>query len=420
MGPCIYTPGEKNAYIPINHTDLDGNRLDWQLTEEDVREQFSRLSNTTIIMHNGKFDYQVIKCTCGLALHIDWDTMISSRLLNENEKAGLKIQYISNIDPSIEKYDIEHLFNIEYKYVDPEVFALYAATDSFMTYKLYLLHKKMMEEPQNSRIYKLFKEVELPIVIISGEMELTGVCIDEEYSKRLHVKYHQKLEIIQNKINEEMKNYQDLITRWRTSAEANKKEINEKTGKEKKSKNEQLNDPVELTSPTQLAILLYDIMKMPVVDKKTPRGTGTEILEVMAKNNYLCELIIEQRTTLKLLDAFIDTLPTLLNPRDNRLHSHFNQLGTDTGRFSCTNPNLQQIPSRNKEVRMMFCAKYENKKVEFNDFYTLDIFDEVQLFDNSWKKVKYLSVGDKLLSSDGFDEILNIVNVDNRTLNIYV
>ena len=58
MGPCIYTPGMKNAYIPLNHVNrYTGERLDWQLTEEDVREQFERLENTNIIMHNGKFDY---------------------------------------------------------------------------------------------------------------------------------------------------------------------------------------------------------------------------------------------------------------------------------------------------------------------------------------------------------------------------
>jgi hypothetical protein len=139
MGPCIYTPGMKNAYIPLNHINPQTKeRLEWQLTEEDIAEQFKRLSDITILMHNGKFDYQVIKCTTGVPLHIDWDTMIGAKILDENELAGLKYQYISKIDSSIEKYDIEHLFEkIEYALVDPEIFALYAATDAFMTCKLY-------------------------------------------------------------------------------------------------------------------------------------------------------------------------------------------------------------------------------------------------------------------------------------------
>lgn len=142
MGLCIYTPNEKNAYVPVNHCTLDGIRLDWQCTEEQIKNQLNRLyDNVDVIQiyHNGKFDYQVLKCTCGWKGRIDWDTMIGARILNENERAGLKGQYIEKIDNSIEKYSIEKLFEgVEYKYVDPYIFALYAATDSFMTYKLYL------------------------------------------------------------------------------------------------------------------------------------------------------------------------------------------------------------------------------------------------------------------------------------------
>lgn len=143
MGPCLYVPGEKAAYIPINHINNDtGELLERQLTEEQCRVEFQRLidNNVKIIMHNGKFDYQVIKCTCGIVLPIYWDTMVAARLLNENERAGLKQQYIEKIDPSQEKYSIDHLFeNVQYAQVDPEIFALYASHDAFMTYHLYKL-----------------------------------------------------------------------------------------------------------------------------------------------------------------------------------------------------------------------------------------------------------------------------------------
>lgn len=73
MGPCIYTPGMNQAYIPINHKDhATDERLSWQLTEDIIQREFTRLNNTKIIMHNGKFDYEVIKCTCGVALDIYW------------------------------------------------------------------------------------------------------------------------------------------------------------------------------------------------------------------------------------------------------------------------------------------------------------------------------------------------------------
>ena len=91
MGACIYTPTQKNAYIPVNHVDRHTNkRLEWQLTEQDIKEQFDRLNNTKIIMHNGKFDYQVIKCTCDCVLSVYWDTMLGARLIDENERAAVK------------------------------------------------------------------------------------------------------------------------------------------------------------------------------------------------------------------------------------------------------------------------------------------------------------------------------------------
>lgn len=343
MGPCIYTPGQKNAYIPLNHIDVDTQeRLPWQLTEEDIAEQFNRLQNITIIMHNGKFDYQVIKCTTGVTLHIDWDTMIASRILDENERANLKQQYISKIDSSIEKYDIEHLFKgVEYAVVDPEIFALYAATDAYMTYKLYEWQKEQFTRPEYANIYKLFIDTEMPIVIVAAEMELTGVEIDFEYSKRLSDKYHKKLDIIDGKIAEALREYDDIIAQWRQSPEANHKEqkINKKGEITwSKSKNEQLEDPVSVTSPTQLAILIYDVLKHPIVDKKTPRGTGEDIL---LKIDYpFCKLILEKRGLEKLIGTYIDKLPQCVLPVDNRLHAHFNQIGADTGRFSSSDPNL--------------------------------------------------------------------------------
>ena len=141
MGPCFYAPGLKQAYVPLNHRNPETKeRLSWQLTEKDVKEELQRVldSKIKIIMHNGKFDLEVIYCTCGIWVPPYWDTMIAARLLDENERAGLKEQYIKYIDPTQTKYDIEGLFTaVQYADVDPDIFALYAATDSFMTDKLY-------------------------------------------------------------------------------------------------------------------------------------------------------------------------------------------------------------------------------------------------------------------------------------------
>lgn len=361
MGACIYTPGQLSAYIPVHHTQPDTDILiENQLTELDIKEQFERLSNTKILMHNGKFDYEVIKCTCNCVLNIYWDTEIAARILDENELAGLKKQYILHIDSTQEKYDIENLFQgIPYAYVKPEIFALYAATDAYITYRLYEWQKEQFNKPGNEKLFDLFMNVEMPVVPVCAEMELYGIEIDKEYAKRLSNKYHKKVDEVNAKIDAELSKYSDKISAWRLTKEANYKERNSKPNKSgeftyKKSKNEQLENPPQLNSPTQLAILLYDILGTPAQDKKSPRGTGEEILQKI--NLPICDLILEKRGLEKLIGTYIDKIPECVNSKDNRLHAHFNQLGAGTGRFSSSNPNLQNIPSHVKEIRLMFRA----------------------------------------------------------------
>ena len=351
MGPCFYYPGDKQVYVPINHVNIHTNeRLTDQLTEQDIKEELQRLveAKTFIIMHNGKFDYQVIKCTCDVVLPIDFDTMIAAKLINENEPASLKEQYHLHIDPEQEKYSITHLFrNIKYEQVDPKLFALYAATDAYDTYKLYEWQLKILESVEYVRVYKLFNEVEIPCIPVVAEMELNGVCFDTAYADRLKVKYEKILAEIDEKINKELENNQDKILAWRLSPEAN-----EKVGK--KTKAEQLETPINLASPAQLAILLYDILKIGIIDKDSPRGTGEEVLSKV--NLPICKLLLERRGVVKLLDAFILSLPKEVNPKTGRIHCNFNQYGAATGRFSSSEPNLQQIPSHEKSIRMLFRA----------------------------------------------------------------
>ena len=406
MGPCIYTPGMKNAYIPMHHTDSEGNILPSQLTEQDFREQLDRIDNVKIIMHNGKFDYQVIKCTCGKELSIYWDTFIAARILNENEyKAGLKEQYISKIDSSQEKYDIEHLFEgIEYAFVDPEIFALYAATDSYMTYRLYEWQKEQFNKPENNGLLNVFMNVEMPVVQVAAEMELTGICIDKEYADRLSRKIHLAVDEVDSKINLELSKYSETIRKWRLSPEANFHPMSTKKNKygefnQQKSKNEQLMDPPQLTSPTQLAILLYDVLKVDIMDKKSPRGTGEEILEKI--NLPICKLILEKRGLEKLLNTYIEKLPACVNPVDGRLHAHFNQVGTDTGRFSSSDPNLQNIPSHHKNIRLMFVADYSYSTINESD---------------GWKLASDVVVNDYIVSTEGNLIVKDILLQDNDVI----
>ena len=359
MGLCLYTPGQKNAYIPVNHVNIETRELlPNQVTEQDIYEELLRLKDVQCIFHNGKFDFEVIKCTCGNELEVYWDTMIGSRILDENERANLKQQYISKIDPSIEKYSIEELFEgVEYAVVDPDLFALYAATDAFMTYRLYQWQVAQFAIPGNEKMYNLFKNIEMPIVRVCADMELAGIEIDQEYGKRLSEKYHKKLDIVDKQIDEEVAKYKDAIAEWRKTPDAvyREKKVNKK-GEETlaRSKSEQLQDPPSMTSPTQLAIFFYDVLKVGVIDKKKPRGTGEEILEKI--NLPICKLILEKRGLEKIIGTYVDKLPECVIPETGRLHAHFNQIGADTGRFSSSDPNLQNIPSHSKDIRMLFKA----------------------------------------------------------------
>lgn len=461
MGLCLYTPGQKNIYVPVNHTDLNDNKLTNQVTEEQIRIQLQRAmecKECKFIFHNAKFDYKVIYCTCGIKLRIDWDTLVGARLLDENEPAKLKWQYITKLDPSIEKYSIDHLFTVPYQYVDPAVFALYAATDSFMTYKLYLYQLSEFNKPDNLNIFKLAKNVEIPVLEAVADMELNGVAIDTDYANRLSIKYHKKLDIIQNQINEELNRLKSEIDKWRNSAAANlkpKKAVVTKTIKKVKyslntttntwvevntnrillpeevmalkldtvetggkSKAEQLSDPIETTSPTQLAILFYDIMKVPVIDRENPRGTGTDILQGLAKDYPLAKILLEQRTVLKLLDGFIDTLPTMTSPKDGRIHSNFNSLGTTTGRFSCTEPNLQQIPSKNLEVRMIFKAAEKGEQIEFEDSFTVKDYQEIET-PNGWILSKQLKINNIILV-DSKPAMIKDIKTNENNITIFI
>ena len=468
MGLCLYYEGGKQTYIPVNHVDPEtGERLTWQLTEADCREQLQRFKDagTFIVMHNGKFDYEVIKCTCDIEIEPDWDTMIGAHTINENEKMGLKPQYISKIDPTQEKYDIEHLFIVPYKYVDPEIFALYAATDSMMTDKLYVYQVAILTAPGNERLYWLFLNIEMPIVKVAADIELIGVCIDQEFGERLKVKFNQNLEEIDQKIDEELEALKPIINQWKmdpksgattktkqfqpkkskmslAQLEEKYDKVDAKTGrryKEGKAPIEQLGDPINLASPVQLAILFYDILKCPTVSKKSPRGTGKEELEAIAEKTdiTLCKLILERRGIVKLISTYIDVIPALAQHwPDGRIRYKLNSVGTDTGRFSSggefkfldgdtpveiSGINSQNIPSRGdgKITRMLFTAKKEFNEIEvYTDRFIIPEISEIETTDG-WKYGKDLNIGDIIITSEGNDIVKNIEYKD-RQYFIYI
>lgn len=357
MGLCLYTPGQKHAYIPINHTDISGeHRLDNQLTENQVMEQLKGILDNNVfeVYHNATFDIEVLQTTCGIRMRADWDTLVGAQLLNENEHKSLKGQYVLHIDPEDSKYDIENLFQgLPYNIFPPELFALYAATDSFKTYKLYEYQREEFKKPDMKDVYKVFKEIEIPVIDVIVDMELTGITVDTEYAKKMSDEYHKKSDEVKVRVDEELENLKPVISKWRLTPEANAPQKSKSKSGIGKSKNQQLADPVDLGSPTQLAILLYDILKAPVVKKDKPRSTDSDVLEELSNKFKICKLMLEKRGIDILINTFIDKIPQVIQ-KDGRVHARFNQCGTQTGRFSSSDPNLQNIPSHDKAVRMMF------------------------------------------------------------------
>lgn len=434
MGPCIYTPGMKQAYIPINHIDnKTGELLDHQLTEQDVREELMRITNsgTKVLMHNGKFDYEVIYTTCHMEMTLYWDTYISARMLDENEpSAGLKQQYIDKINSDQSKYNIEELFkNVEYAQVDPDVFALYAATDAKMTYDLYLWQKAKWEsDPSLSRMYDLFLNVDVPISLVIAKMELDGVCIDFDYIDRLSNKYHKILDHCDKVVDDALSDLKDVIAKWRLTSDANQVSTSVSGKSTHKSKAQQLSDPIKLSSPTQLAILLYDICKLPVVDKEKPRGTGVDELEALQKKESpvadtkpLIEAILQKRTIAKLVSTYVDKMPMAINTYDNKIHANFFNVATSTHRFSSSNPNLQNLPRDAKDIRVMFCGSPKQAvDVELDDdrtsYITLGWFDEINTT-AGYKRGNELDASTILIDEDNNRHALkNIYNLKNKLI----
>ena len=342
MGLCCYIPNTKPVYVPINHT-IPGTDtlLENQVTMEDVFDAFDKLkkSDIKIIYHNGKFDIRVCYNTTGIYLPIWWDTMIAAQLLDENELARLKYQYKVHVDPTIDTYNIEKLFTgLPYAWIDPEVFALYAAIDAYDTYTLQQKQQKEFEKPGMERLYKLFLDIEVPIVLVTSKMEDDGICMDLDFVQKLHTKYTQGL-------NDSIATLESILDEHRATIE-----YYQALGK--------LDNPINYESNQQLSIILYDILKAPA----GPDGKkSTDKAALKALKIPFTKALLQYRHFSILIKTFTAPLPEWLSPKDGKLHANFNQLGKEdnnvrTGRFSSTQPNLQQIPSKEKVMRMMFKA----------------------------------------------------------------
>lgn len=348
-GVCIYTPGQLTAYVPINHISaITGARSQNQLTCEQVAKQLNRITEQEmdIIMFNAKFDTRVIRNQLGVYLTCTWDCYLAARCLNENELDNslkkLHNKYVLNGVGDAFKFD--DLFSgIPFTKVPADPCYLYAAHDAIITYELYMYQKPFLTENSKECVERnlqgvawLFHNVEMPCVNVVSDMEDVGVKIDTVYAKELSVKYHKMMDDVTKEFEGLCNEYSTQITEYRKRTGANCK----------------LAVPINISSSTQIAVLLYDVLGLK--NKDGSRGTGEDLLESI--NHPITKVILKHRELDKLLGTYIDKLPTVASPKDGRIHCKFNQYGADTGRFSSSDPNLQNIPSHNKEIRKIFVA----------------------------------------------------------------
>ena len=423
VGLCLYTNGEKAVYVPINHTSyVTGARVDNQMKENDVADCL-RLLTAKVIMFNAKFDIRVIRNQLGVYLTCYWDCYLASRLMNENEpEKGLKALHQKYVlEDAEDEFNFESLFSgISADKVPISSFYLYAAHDAIITYEYWAYQMNYMyynpSQPLTDRngmngVAWVFFNIEMPCVNVVCDMEDIGIELDLDYAHQLSDTYNERLQAKSEAFYEILSKYTSQIETFVS-----------------KHKNVKLDNPINIASTSQLATLFYDILNVESVDRKHPRGTGEDILKKIAeqRSEYadLCNAILEYREVAKLINTYIDKLPKCINSKDGRLHCSFNQYGADTGRFSSSDPNLQNIPSHNKDIRKMFKATDDETYVNsIDNSFTVDRWCEVNT-ESGWKYADSVQAGDVLfVDEDGVTKkiIVSMVKtvVDNSRIVYY-
>lgn len=349
VGISLHSKNNKPAYIPINHVNyVTFDRLDNQLTEEQVKPELERMLNLDCDMFNAAFDRRVLIHNVGTDFPCTWDASIASRMMNENEPKGmnklkpLHAKYVLNGEE--DEFSFGEIFNdVGFDKVPIDIATLYAAHDAVITTEFadfqrqYLYYEPECDFSDRNGMNGVswaFFNIEMPCIDATIAMEENGVSLDVTYAKELSEKYHKMEEDILNQFYDELKQYEPEIDLLRL-------------------KGVKLDNPININSPIQLAILIYDVLKVGEIDKKKPRGTGEEIL--LKIDNPIIKTLMEYRKVDKLITTYIDKMPDCLES-DGKVHCKFNQYGADTGRYSSSDPNMQNIPSHNKDIRKMFVA----------------------------------------------------------------
>jgi DNA polymerase-1 len=318
VGISLCTRLEKAWYIPIGHVDAEGKLAEGQIDGPEVLaalKPFLLSTDLKKVCHNLKYDFTVLKQQWGIELGGPLaDTLIAAYLI-ESEGRSLKLDALC-LQRGLKMTSFDEVVGGDkregcFAYVDIEKAGIYSCEDVYGTLLLWQEFEPLMSE---KGVMELFRQVEMPIVTILADMEVTGICIDPSILSVLSVEFSGKLRALEEQI-------------YALAGHT-----------------------FNINSPRQLAQILFEEQGL-LQGRKTKTGFSTDVkvLEKLAKSHELPALILRYRTVAKLLSTYVDKLTELQDPATGRIHSSFNQAVAATGRLSSSDPNLQNIPIRTEE-----------------------------------------------------------------------
>lgn len=332
VGLSFYNPDEdRSFYVPFIHCDSRRNILEGQLTYEDFADVAGDLMqdpDVKKITHQyNSCDNQVLAYNTGLFVRGQyWDTLLFMNAIDENRISGnslkqLYSELVLKEEGSQDSY--QDLFtDLSFAFVPLDIGYVYACKDARMTYEVYEAQKKILSTSEYKNMLKHYIDVEAPQLEVVNRMQYRGVMLDDATTNLLQEEYTELLESLKTEMDDYfLKNFGMTNINYRSNQ--------------------------------QMQTIIYDKMKCASVDRKKPRGTGEEIVEKLVKKYpqyQILNKLLTYRGTEKLLNTYIKALPGQRSKTDNALRGRFFSHGARTGRYSSSEPNLQNIPSHFNKV----------------------------------------------------------------------
>jgi len=304
-------------YIPCAH---EYPAAPAQLELENVLNQLKPvLENPDVkkVGQNIKYDWMVLKRHGINLAGVMFDTMLASYLINPSKRAHsldqIALDFLDHKTITYKEISGKGQKDVSFAEIPLEKAMPYTCEDADITLMAYHALMPLIEE---AGLMELYHNVELPLVPVLMNMEMTGVCVDRDKLMELSKSFEHQLEQLESMI-------------YSIAGE----EFN-------------------IKSSQQLGRILFEKLKLPVqkkTKKKTGYSTDVNVLTVLAEKHELPEIILRHRTLAKLKSTYTDALLDLVHPETGRIHTSYNQTVTATGRLSSSDPNLQNIPIRTDE-----------------------------------------------------------------------